>query len=218
MKISTLIVIAGLGVLAYGVLGPKKSKVSEAASTPTAAPAPVSEPALAPDPVVKATPTAEPGPPVPIPTMQPNNLVVIRGRVLQVVAGRAVVDCDVVAPNSPEERYIKSGGSPASKAALASSDATQVQAQADRDTFGPLKMFDTRGKLRDATIVPQRRIRGMATLAGIGVYPGRMVNVVAAPVTLEGYKVPIYTARFDLVNTWMFNGKGSLDQRAKPGL
>jgi hypothetical protein len=206
MKTSTLLVLACLGAIVYGLLSPQRSNETLATSTPSAE-----------LPVIP-----EPGPvtpyPVPMPTVHATSLVVIRGKVLETGGGRAQIDCDFVAPGSPESRIAPNG---TAKAALAGSAAAQAQAQADLDTFGTLKMIDYAGRYREADIKPQRRIKGVVTLAGVVVLKGRTVHVVAAPITLEGEKFLIYTAKFQLTGgggTWMWNGKGPLNQRAKPGL
>jgi hypothetical protein len=208
MKLSTLIVLVLLGLVAFMLLG-SKGKVSAFLSKSDSTE--LSEPTGARK-TAGAKVTSEP---LPIPTVHATNLAVVRGLVVDVVAGRAIIDCDYVAQLSPQSlaawnNTARAGGGGVRFAEMA-------QKQADRETFGSLQVMDERGVLQDSEFQPQNRIRGQATLAGIPLKKGASINVVAAPMTVPGVQGTIYTARFQTTGgTWMWNGKSNpLEKRAK---
>jgi len=185
MKLSTLIILGLLGVIAFALLKPGKVERRDAEVAP-------------------ATPAAATQP---VPTVHVTSLAIVRGQVVEAVGDRVVVNCDFVAriSASAQARWRTMANAAGGGEALI---AKAAQAEAEMATFGKLQAMNEDGQMVVAPSAPERRATGRVILQGLPVRQGGMVHVVAAPIAMDPSGLSIYTPRFKVMGgSWMWNDR-----------
>jgi len=191
MKLSTLIILGVLGVIAFALLKPGKVERRDAEVAP-------------------ATPAAASQP---VPTVHVTSLAIVRGQVVEAVGDRVVVNCDFVAKisASAQARWRTMANAAGGGEALI---AKAAQAEAEMATFGKLQAMNEDGQMVVAPSAPERRATGRVILQGLPVRQGGMVHVVAAPIAMDPSGLSIYTPRFKVMGgSWMWNDRRGLLER-----